>query len=315
MDLRHLRAFAAIVDAGGFARAALRLHLSQPALSRQIRALELDLGVRVFDRLGRRVQLTSEGEDLLRRGRIVLSEADSLGERARALSGGDTGVLRVGATPQNIEGLLAGFLAHYRRRHPGIEVHLVEDGAVGLQRRLQHGEVQLALIQAGLDELPGRLLFPISLVAVTAASHRLTRRTVLEFAELADQRLLILRRDFGSRAWFDAACQTGRIRPTVLLESSAPATLIALAGAGYGVAILPSNVQLPRRVVRAVPVVQRGSPLGRWISISWDRRRFLAAYAEQFVEQLVAFPRRTYPGRALTARAPALPRPNVPTAS
>ena len=67
MNFRHLRAFAAIVDAGGFARAAERVHLSQPALSRQIHALEDELGVPLFDRIGRRVQLTSEGEDLLRR--------------------------------------------------------------------------------------------------------------------------------------------------------------------------------------------------------------------------------------------------------
>src|SRR5688572_27256819 len=105
MNLRHLRAFAAIVDAGGYAPAAARLHLSQPALSRQIHALERDLGVQVFDRLGRRAQLTSEGEDLLRRSRRLLTEADAFGERAQALKGGQSGVLRVGSTPQNIEGL------------------------------------------------------------------------------------------------------------------------------------------------------------------------------------------------------------------
>ena len=85
MNLRHLRAFATIVDVGGVARAALRLHLSQPALSRQIHALEADLGVPLFDRVGRRVQLTSQGEDLLRRSRRLLAEADSLGERAHEL--------------------------------------------------------------------------------------------------------------------------------------------------------------------------------------------------------------------------------------
>src|SRR5438309_8195952 len=107
MDLRHLRAFATIVDAGGFARAVASLRLSQPALSRQIGALEAELGVRLFDRIGRGVRLTSEGEDLLRRARRLLADADSLGERAKALKGGQTGVLRVGATPQAIEALLA----------------------------------------------------------------------------------------------------------------------------------------------------------------------------------------------------------------
>ena len=79
VDLRRLRAFVAIVDAGGFARAAARVNLSQPALSRQIHALETELGVRLFDRIGRRVQLTSEGEDLLERSRRLLADAESLG--------------------------------------------------------------------------------------------------------------------------------------------------------------------------------------------------------------------------------------------
>ena len=128
MNFRHLRAFAAIADAGGFARAAVRLNLSQPALSRQIHALEAELGVPLFDRIGRRVQLTSEGEDLLGRSRRLLADAESLGERARSLKTGQTGILRIGATPQVIENLLADFLAGYGRRHPGVEIHLVEDG-------------------------------------------------------------------------------------------------------------------------------------------------------------------------------------------
>src|SRR5215831_1950309 len=124
MDLRHLRAFAAIVETGGFARAAAQLNLSQPALSRQIHALEAELGVPLFDRVARRALLTSEGEDLLRRSRRLLSDTDSLAERARALKSGQTGLLRVGATPQMIETVLAGFLHEYRRRHPAVEVHL-----------------------------------------------------------------------------------------------------------------------------------------------------------------------------------------------
>src|SRR5712675_3593356 len=125
MNFSHLRTFVAIVEAGGIRQAAARLHLSQPALSRQIQALEAELGVPLFDRIGRRVQLTSDGEDLLRCGRRLLAEADSLGERARSLKTGETGILRVGATPQVIENLLADFLTHYKRRHPRVEVHLV----------------------------------------------------------------------------------------------------------------------------------------------------------------------------------------------
>ena len=90
MNLRHLRTFTAIVDAGGIHRAAGRLNLTQPAASRHIQALEAELGVLLFDRIGRRLHLTSEGEDMLRRSRRLQTEAESLTERASALRRGDS---------------------------------------------------------------------------------------------------------------------------------------------------------------------------------------------------------------------------------
>lgn len=315
MDLRHLRAFVAIADAGGFARAAARLNLSQPALSRQIQSLESDLDVKLFERIGRRARLTSEGEDLLRRSRRLLTDAESLGERARALRGGQTGVLRVGATPQAIETLLAPFLTRHRRRHPGVEIHLIEDGGVRLPVRLERGDVHLALMAGGDGRFHGRLLCPLHVLAITSRAHRLTRRATLEVADLADVPLLLPRRDFRSRQWFDAACQLAHIQPRVLLESGAPDTQIALVRAGYGVAVVPSNVQVPRGGVCAVPLVQRGVAIGGWLSVAWDPRRFLAPYAERFVEELVGYSRHDYPGRHLTRRAPRLPQPRETTAS
>src|SRR5262245_56524612 len=108
MNLRHLRTFVAIADGGGVTPAAARLNMTQPTASRQIDGLENDLGVSLFDRVGRRLQLTSEGEDLLQRSRRLLADADSLGERARALKKGQSGTLRVGATPQAIGKYLGG---------------------------------------------------------------------------------------------------------------------------------------------------------------------------------------------------------------
>ena len=310
MDLRHLRAFVTIVEAGGFLRAAGRVNLSQPALSRQIHALETELGVRLFDRIGRRVRLTSEGEDLLTLSRRLLTDAESLGDRARALRSGRSGLLRVGATPQVIETLLARFLPRYRRRHPGVEVHLVEDGGARLPDRLERGDVTLALIAAGDARFRWRVLAPVYVLAVLPRTQRLGRRSAgLDIEELDDAPLLLLRREFASRGWFDAACQVAHLRPRVLLESGTPATLVALARAGYGLAIVPSTTHVPRAGIRAVPVVQRGVALGRWVTIAWDPRRFHAPYAAAFVEELVAYSRNGFPGRGITRHPPPPPRP------
>jgi DNA-binding transcriptional LysR family regulator len=314
MDLRHVRAFVTIVDAGGFGRAVARLNLSQPALSRQVRALETELDVQLFDRIGRRVQLTAEGEDLLRRARGLLADADSLGERAQALKGGRAGVLRVGATPQAMETLLASFLPRYRRGHPGVEVHLVEDGGVRLASRLERGDVHVALTASADARFRWRLLLPLYVLAVLPRSHRLGRGTTLEIRELGDAPLLLPRRDFASREWFEAACQVAHVRPRVLLESGAPSTLVALAQAAYGIAIVPSNVRIPRKGVRTVPLVQGGAPIGRWLCLAWDPRRFHAPYAEQFVDELVAYAHGQAAKRGRTWRAPPLPRPRASAA-
>jgi DNA-binding transcriptional LysR family regulator len=309
MNLRYLRTFVTIVDDGGVARAAARLNLSQPAASRQINALEAELGVQLFDRIGRRVQLTSDGKDLLWRGRRLLAEADSFGQRASALKGGQTGVLRVGATPHVIETVLATFLPRYRRDHPLVEVHLVEDGGARLGGRLERGEVQIALFANYAERFCGRLLYPIHVLVVLSKRHPLSRRAVLEISELKDEFLVLLSRGFGSREWFEETCRAARIKPRVLLESGAPHTVIALAAAGYGLAIVPSNAQIPRAGIRALPLVHRGAPIGAWSMAAWDPQRFLAPYAEQFIDELVTHSQRTYPNRDITRRAPPLPRP------
>ena len=132
MELRHLRYFVSVAETASVSKAALRVHISQPALSRQIRDLETELGLRLFDRVGRRIRLTAEGQDLLERSRDVLARADAIGERARDLTTGAAGRLRVGATPQTMQSVIAGFLARYRRSRPGVEVILIEAGGVRL---------------------------------------------------------------------------------------------------------------------------------------------------------------------------------------
>jgi LysR family transcriptional regulator, cyn operon transcriptional activator len=312
MNLRHLRAFVEIAESGGVVRAAARLHMTQPTVSRQLHALEVELGVPLFDRIGRRVQLTSEGEDLLQRSRRLLSDAEAIAERARALKSGQTGVLRVGAPPQLIESMMVAFIARYKRRHPGVEIKLTEDGGVRLPMRLERGDVQLAIIPDGDDRFEGRLLFPIYVLAVMATDYRLRRRAVLDVVDLVGDPLLLLTRAFATREWFHVACQAAHIRPNIVFESAAPQTIIALAAGGHGIAVVPRGVLIPRAKVHAAPLVYRGVPIGRWQTVAWDPQRFLSPYAAQFVEELVAYTRRSYPNRNITRRAPPLPRPNQP---
>jgi DNA-binding transcriptional LysR family regulator len=309
-EFRYLRTFVAIADYGGFARAAARLNLTQSAASRQILSLEAELGVPLFDRIGsRRVQLTSEGEDLLQRSRRLLADVNALGERARFLKGGQVGVLRVGSTAQFIESALVDFIVRHQRRHPGVEVRLIEDAGSRLPERLERGDVHLSITGVGVDRFHWRLLCPIYMLAVLPKDHRLSRLAVLDVTDLAEEPLLMLNRSFGSSEWFHAACQVAHIRPRLCFEGAAAGTVVALAAGGCGVAVIPNGVLIPREKVRAVPLLHRGTPIGRWRVIAWHPQRFLPPYAERFVAELVAYCRRNYPNRDLTRRAPPLPKP------
>lgn len=265
--------------------------------------------MQLFDRVGRNLKLTPEGEGVLRLGRRLLGQVESFNEQAAALKKGETGILRVAATPMVIENTLADFLGPYRRRHPAIEVQLVEEGGIAMLRRLEFGDVHLALIAVDDDRFRVRPLYPVRGIAVIANDHKFSRRRTIEAAELADEPLLLLRSEFASRDWFETACRVARIRPRVLLESAAPHTAIALASAGYGIAVVPSTVVLSGSQVRGVPLLERGAAIGRWLRVAWQPERFLSPYAEQFIDELCRHCRRQYPGREFNRHSPSLPRP------
>ena len=155
--------------------------------------------------------------------------------------------------------------------------------------------------------MESRPLFPIRVLAVTARRPRWKRRTTIEVTELASEPLLLLSRDFGSRQLFDAACRIAQLQPRVVLESREPHSLIALAEAGQGVAVVPSTVRFVSKRIRIVPLLQDGKSLGAWGGLAWDPRRSLPVYATSFIEDLTAYISRTSPGKRFDRIAPPLP--------
>src|SRR5215470_11575962 len=177
MELRHLRYFIGVVDAGSMALASRRLHVSQPTLSRQIHDLEQEFGVRLFDRVGRNLKLTVEGRELVARSRHVMAEAEALKTRGSVLGGSTAGVLRVGAPPQFIEAGMPGVLRAYQRAHPAVEVQLSEDGGQRLISRVEQGQLHLAVgMLRDAGQLASRLLYPLRVLAVMSHGHRLSSR-------------------------------------------------------------------------------------------------------------------------------------------
>lgn len=245
MNLRYLRYFAGVAERLSFSRAAETMNVSQSALSRQILLLESDLGVKLFDRIGRRVALTPAGRELLQRCHAILHDVESMQAKAAQLAGGLGGVLRVGATPQTLESLVSRFLPRYRRKNPNVEVVLTEDGSARLAQEVENGHLHLAVgALTSKSTLSGRMLFPLAALAVVPTGHRLKGKTTIEVSELVDEPLLLLAPQFMTRQLFDGACQVSNLKPRMLIESASPHCLLSLVAVQHGIAIIPSTVLL-----------------------------------------------------------------------
>ena len=309
MDLRHLRTFVAVAEDGTVSKASLRLHVAQPALSRQIRDLEEELGVSLFDRVRRRLVLTGQGEQLLHDCRGILGAVSSLGEHAQLLQGADAGVLKVAASPQMIDGVFSSFLHRYARRYPKVQIKLSEAIGAGKLPLLERGELHIAITlmrwikadQHGLEVFP---LPPIEFLAAFHTSIDIPADGDLEIGRLAPYPLLLPDTSFFVRSTFDAACRLAGLEPNIYTESRTPHALLALAEAGHGVAIVPSVLPTHRYRVQVARITHGRKPLREPLAVVWHKRRVLPPYARDFCEMLATHMRAVFPiSRPSTPRA------------
>lgn len=301
MDLRHARTFVTVAELGTVSKAAVRLHIAQPALSRQIKNLEQELGLKLFDRIGSRLVLTSEGEQLLSDCRGLLNYATAVVERTQLLRRGDTGVLKVAASPQFIEGVLSGFLHRYAKRYPNVQVKLIEAIAWSdTLALLERGEIHLGqnLLRAVPPDDSRFANQPLEVIELLAAFHApltLGKNGAVEIPRLVAHPLLLLDTSFVSRRTFDATCRLAGVQANIVFESRTPHTLLAMAESGHGVAVVPSAVQIDRYPLRIARVTYRGKALREPLAIFWDLRRPLPRYAKSFCEMLSAHVREIFP--------------------
>ena len=301
MDLRRARTFVAVAEFGTVSEAALRLRIAQPALSRQIATLEDELGLKLFDRMRGRLVLTAEGEELLGDCKDLLKQASSLSERARELKLGETGTLKVAASPQFIEGVIAKFWHQYVARYPKVELKLVEVlGWPNTRAMLERGEVYLGVnllhaVPTDDRHFGRQLLEPVYHLAACHPTIKLGKQGAVDVSDLTAWPLLLLDTEFVFRRTFDAACRLAGAAMTVRFESRTPHTLLAMAAEKHGVAIIPSALQVERSRLRTFSVNFQGEPICEPLAIFWDRRRTLPRYAMAFCEMLAVYMLKTRP--------------------
>lgn len=248
MELRHLRYFAVVAEELNFRRAAARLHVAQPSLSAQIRALETDIGVRLLERTTRRVELTAAGEVFQRDVRRLLALTDDAVAQARRADRGEVGRLRVGFVGSATYELLPRVAAAFRAECPDVALELHgEMFTPGQVRALLAGELDVAFLRPPVDEpdLTVRVLRREPLVALLPAGHRLAGLAEVPLSELADEPFVTYPSHWRSVVHdaVVAACRTAGFGPRVALETDGTSSLVSFVAAGTGVAVVPAAVR------------------------------------------------------------------------
>lgn len=290
LSLRQMRAVVAVGRAGSLGRAAALLHLSQPALTVQLREAEAALGLRLFDRGARGAAPTEAGHGLVDAFARVLEDLDAVVAGAQEAAAGRAGLVRLAVLPSVGATVLPAVLVRLRAAHPGIRVAVRDAVAGGVAALVRSGTVELG-IGTEIERDPGIELTPLledRMVAVLPSGHRFEARHAIPVAELAGDALVLMDPESSVRALFDRACREAGVSPLPAYEATYMSTAVALVRAGLGVGVLPSSAV----DLRVAPVLQTrpivAPEIRRPISLIQRAGRSLSPAAAALRESLLA---------------------------
>jgi LysR family hydrogen peroxide-inducible transcriptional activator len=285
MELHQLRYFCAVAREGSFTRAAEREGIAQPSLSQQIKKLESELAVPLFERLGRTTRLTPFGEALLADAGAILQHVAGADAAIAALRDGVRGRLRVGAIPTVLPFFLAPRLREFRDLHPEVEVLLSEDMTRGLVQRLQSGEIDVALAALPVKnpDIVCSELFREPLLIAVGCEHRLAGAASVELAEVRHERMLLLKEGHCFRENVLTACNRANVELHSIFESDQFASIFPLVASGFGVSLVPAMAAAHARDCRILPLAK---PAFRRVGYLQARNRFASKPKRAFLTWL-----------------------------
>ncbi len=290
LSLRKLRAFSAVARSASFTRAAERLHLSQPALTVQIRELEEELGVRLFDRNTRQVKLTASGRDLLPALERVLSDLDAVTQSSRELAAGGRGTVRVAALPSMCATRLPQAIARLRKGHPAIRIELRDTVAQKILALVASEEVDFGIgsfdgVERGFEL---SALASDRLAAVFPKGHALDMRKSLSLRDLARWPLILMDTQSSVRAHVERTFAAHGLATAPAFEVTYMSTAVGLVRAGLGVSLLPTSALELESAYGLEVRVLRDPALRRAISVVRKSGRTLSPAAGRFLATLRA---------------------------
>jgi DNA-binding transcriptional LysR family regulator len=287
MELRHLRYFVAVAEEQNITRAASRLHVSQPPLSRQIRNLEDELGIALFDRDAKAVRLTEAGRIFLAEARIILQRAETAVEMAKDVAGGKRGEIRIGYAPSLTVELLPRALRYFRESSPGVSVQLHDLSTQEMLRGITNGKLNAALlVQLPPKALTGLVFEELQHHPVCVAihpAHPLARARRVGLEQVAKERLVAFTLvDYPEhQGWIAGLFAPLNRPPQIVEEHDSITSLIAAVESGRGAALIAQPLKglaSPRLKIR--PLQPAPPPLG--VGIAYNKK-FRSTLTDNFI--------------------------------
>jgi len=307
VEIRQLRAFVAIAESGTFTAGALRVHVTQAAISMQIRQLETEIGAKVFVRAPRHVILTEAGEQLLRRARHILREHDAALDEIAELAGAERGRLRIGsASAMVLTEQLPSILKELRKQHPAAEISVTSGTSEVLVDQILAGEVDVAFVSLPVDVrgIKTERLSEDQLVAIASPRHKLAKQKTVSAYTLAGERLILGERGGNTRRLIDLFFAQAGVSLRVAMELSRQQAIKRMVEEDMGVGIVPLQ--------SVKDEVEKGKLIRWWIEgaqINWELgiAQLSNGYDSPIMQKFVSLAHRNFtsegmPGKKIKAK-------------
>lgn len=286
LELLQLHYFLAVARLEHVTEAARSLHVTQSSLSKTIQRLEEDLGVSLFDRVGRKLQLNEFGRRFLRRAERALFELEQGRLELSDLSSPDHGTLELGVTSASV---LHHILRKFRSKRPNIQFHVQMLTTQEMIMLLERGEVDYCLSSPPIerDEIECQVLFIDPILVAVPEGHRLANRSSVSLTELKEEWFVGLKVGYGTRDLMDAVCKSLGFAPLYVYEGDEPARLVNLVEAEIGIAFIPSTARNDRAQLKYLQIETH--EVVREIALLWHKSRYISPTALEFREVVIEY--------------------------
>ena len=293
MDIRQIEYFAEVAKHLSFTKAAMTLHVSQPSISKAIQNLETELGVPLFYRSPKKLELTDAGHAVLVNAHQVLLAFNNMRSQLTELMELKKGQIRIGIPPIVGAEFFSKLISQYKEQYPFIEILLTEVGTKRIRQKIEHGELDIGLVcstKSKNEHLNTISFLEDPLQLIVHCDHPLAKKPTVSMNDLAKEPFIIYRNDFILYDRIIEECSKAGFSPIIACETTQKDLFIEMVQAKLGVALLPQKIieKIPYNSVKCIPFKE--PPIYLELGITWKNSDYLSFAVREFIDLAHNFP-------------------------